>query len=132
MEQISMFCDEFPETQENEYTTKIKAPIYEPKNKKPHILELVDPLKANKLINEINNSSLPEEEKKFLIEAAKRHNVFNYELIADYYAHASPDMQDLMEKSALVIIDFNKAIRYGYVKYSQEIANIYKEENGKQ
>jgi hypothetical protein len=66
-----------------------------------------------------------DEEKAFLIEAAKRHNVFNYKLIADYYAHASGEMQHLMEHSALVIIDFADAIQYGYVKLADEIQNQY-------
>lgn len=130
MKQTSMFEEDNNPKEEKAYTSKIKAPIYEPKNKKPHILELVNTYKTSKLIHEINQSSVSEEEKNFLIEAAKRHNVFNYELIADYYPHASPEMQRLMEKSALVIIDFEDAIRNGYVKFSKEIADIYVEEHG--
>jgi hypothetical protein len=33
-----------------------------------------------------------------------------------------------MEKSGLVIIDFNKAIEYGFVKLSEQIAQLYGEE----
>lgn len=77
--------------------------------------------KTKRIINEINNSNVPEDEKRFLTEAAKRHTVFNYESIADYYAHATPEMQLLMERSALVIIDFEKAIQLGYVKLCDEI-----------
>ena len=55
-----------------------------------------------------------DEEKEFLIEAAKRHNRFNYRNIAEYYAQASPEMQQLMERSALVIIDIDDAIANGY------------------
>ena len=57
----------------------------------------------------------------FLKEAAHRHSIFNYTKIADYYAHASKEMQTLMEKSALVIIDFDKAIEYGFVHLQEEI-----------
>ena len=81
-------------------------------------------------MREIDNSNLPIEEKNFLMDAARRHNVFNYEKIADYYAHASPEMQNLMERSALVIIDFEKAIQLGYVKLCDEIRNQYLEEYG--
>jgi len=111
--------------EESKYTSKIKAPVYEPKNRKPHVLELVDKSKANRLINEIRISNVSDEEKAFLIEAARRHNVFNYKLIADYYAHSSEEMQHLMEHSALVIIDFEKAIEYGYVKLSDNITELY-------
>jgi len=115
---------------EKKYTSKIEAPIYEPKNKKPHILELCDKSKTQRLIKEIGNSNLPFEEKNFLLDAARRHNVFNYEKIADYYSHASPEMQRLMEKSALVIIDFEKAIQLGYIQLCEEIKNQYLEEYG--
>lgn len=119
------------EEKESKYTKAIGSPIYEPKNKKPHILELCDKSKTNRRIKEIENSFLPQDEKDFLIEAAKRHTVFNYEKIADYYSHSSKEMQNLMEKSALVIIDFQKAIEMGYIKLSKEIKKQYLEEYGK-
>jgi hypothetical protein len=131
MKQINMFGQMFAPDQENKkYSSKIEAPIYEPKNKKPHILELCNKTKTQRLMREIDRSSLPVEEKQFLTDAARRHLVFNYEKIADYYAHSSPEMQDLMEKSGLVIIDFDKAIQYGYVRLCEEINKQYLEEYG--
>jgi len=131
MKQFNLFGQEFaPKKEEQKYSSKIQAPIYEPKNKKPHILELLDKGKTTRLINEIEASSLPSEEKAFLIEAAKRHTVFNYEKIADYYAHSSKEMQNLMERSALVIIDIEKAIQLGYVRLCDEIRSQYLEEYG--
>ena len=115
---------------QKKYTTKIDAPIYEPKNQKPHILELYDNQKTKRLIREIDQSSLPTEEKMFLVDAARRHTIFNYEKIADYYANSSKEMQHLMERSGLVIIDFEKAIEYGYVKICEDIKNQYLEEYG--
>ena len=103
------------------YTTKVETPIYEPKNKCPHVLELVDCEKTKRLIREIERANIDEWEKKFLIEAAHRHSVFNYSKIADYYAHASKEMQGLMEKSALVIIDFDKSIEYGFTKLTEDL-----------
>jgi hypothetical protein len=130
MKQINLFGNQLVEKKEQKYSTKIEAPIYEPKNKKPHILEIYDKSKTTRLIREIDNSSLPIEEKNFLIDAARRHTIFNYEKIADYYAHSSKEMQYFMEKSALVIIDFEKAIQYGYVKLCDEIRTQYLEEYG--
>jgi len=124
MKQVNLFGG-IDDTSEKKYTSKIKAPIYEPKNKKPHLLELLDQSKAKRLINEIKQANIPEDEKLFLIEAAKRHNVFNYSRIADYYAHSSKEVQHLMERSALVIIDFDKAIQYGYTKLSNEVSQEY-------
>lgn len=113
---------------DKKYTSKIKAPIYEPKNKKPHILELCDKSKYLRLIKEIDNSNISIEDKQFLLDAAKRHIVFNYEKIADYYAHSSKEVQHLMEKSALVIIDLDKALQYGYMKLSYEMSQEFLKE----
>lgn len=131
MKQTNLFGAEFAPSQEKKYSTKIESPIYEPKNKQPHPLELFNNSKASRLINKINLSNVSVDEKKFLIEAAKRHTIFNYEKIADYYSHSSKEMQDLMEQSALIIIDFDKAIEHGYVKLCDEIRNQYLTEYGK-
>ena len=125
MKQINLFGSEFENKLETEYTQKITTPIYLPRLQKPHILELYDKQKTRRLLIEIDQSNLPIEEKTFLLEAARRHTVFNYEKIADYYAHASKEMQDFMERSALVIIDFDKAYELGYVKLAHEVANQY-------
>lgn len=131
MKQLNLFGpDPKEKIEEKKYTTKIESPIYEPKNKKPHILELYDKQKLQRLNREINNSNLPEEEKEFLKFAATRHVVFNYEKIADYYANSSKEMQNLMEMSALVIIDFEKAVQLGYVKLCDDIRKQYLEEYG--
>lgn len=131
MKQTNLFGQEFaPDKESLKYSSKIETPIYEPKNKKPHIMELCDKSKTHRLMVEIERSNLSYEEKVFLIDAARRHNVFNYEKIADYYSQSSPEMQKLMERSGLVIIDFEKAIEYGYVKLCEEIRKQYLEEHG--
>lgn len=109
---------------DKKYTTKVQIPQYLPKNEKPSIHSLVDDRKYRELLNQIYNSSLPEEEKEFLRMAATRHIVFNYSKIADYYAHSNKEMQKLMENSALVIIDIDDAIANGYVKLSESIKKI--------
>lgn len=131
MKQGNLFGQEFaPNTDDNKYSSKIETPIYEPKYKKPYLLELADNSKTKRLIREIKDSKLPDQEKDFLIEAAQRHTIFNYEKIADYYAHSNKEMQHFMERSALVIIDFQKAVEYGYVKLCKEIKNQYLEDYG--
>lgn len=110
------------------YTRKVKSPVYEITGKRPGLAELFDTKKVRALIEEIEASSQPEAVKAFLIEAAHRHAVFNYAKIAEFYAHADADLQTLMEKSALVIIDFNAAIENGYVKLTDELAQMYRED----
>jgi len=112
----------------NPYTNKIVIPIYEPTGPKPPISDCIDLSKTNQLIAKIEAADIPRDEKDFLIEAAKRHTVFTYQNIAEYYAHSSKDVQELMEDSALVIIDFDKAIENGFVKLSTDIASLYGQE----
>jgi len=125
MKQVDLFGSDSKGEEDKTYSSKIEAPIYEPKNKQPHILELCNKEKGKRLINRIESANITEEEKVFLKYAAMRHNVFNYEKIADYYAHASKDMQELMEQSALVIIDFEKAIQYGFIKLNDNIKKMF-------
>lgn len=110
---------------ELEYSKKIDTPAYTPKGDKPNLSELADLEKYNLMVNRIEQSPLPDDEKEFLINAARRHVVFDYAKIAEYYCHASKEMQELMEDSALVIIDFEKAIENGYVILSKQLEGIY-------
>jgi len=87
------------------------------------------------LKRKIEISNVSEEEKKFLTMAATRHLQFNYSLIAEYYAHASKEMQELMEQSALVIIDFEDAIKNGYTQLLDRFKKIEEKDilyNGEQ
>lgn len=110
------------------YSDKIEAPIYEPSHDKPHVLTLCDTTTTKALIREIDASTVSDEEKVMLRSAAWRHAVFHYERVADYYAHATPEMQRLIEKSALVIIDFDSAIERGFVELCDDIRKQYLEE----
>ena len=106
------------------YTFKTNIPQYEPKNKKPKLTDCVDVKKYRELKDKINKSNVSKIEKQFLLACATRHYIFNYSKIADYYSHASKEMQELMEDSALVIIDFDDAIAKGYVNLNKRINDI--------
>ena len=110
------------------YSNKITVPIYEPRNKKPPIEDLYDDTKAINLIADIKKSKLTQKEKDFLMAAASRHIVFNYSKVADFYAHASKECQELIEKSALVIVDYKQAIENGFVHLSAQIDDLNGEE----
>lgn len=120
------------EEEENPYTQKVETPTYEPVGSKPSLDELCDDSHAMGLIEDIKNSSLPEKEKVFLMAAASRHIVFDYGKIANYYAHSEKETQELMENSALVIIDFNKAIENGLVRLTAEIDGLFESEEDEQ
>lgn len=112
------------EMQDDKYTLKVKIPQYEITGECPEISDMLDSSKADELIQEVEAADITEEIREFLIQAARRHNVFNYRNIAEYYAHAEPEVQKLFEKSALVIIDVNDAIANGYVQLATDITDI--------
>jgi hypothetical protein len=113
------------DTEQEEYTKKIDIPTYEPKGEKPEVTELFNDEKTFELVANIKDSNLPQAEKDFLMLAAGRHTVLDFELIANYYAHSSKECQDLMEDNALVIIDFKKALELGYVRLSEKVSEQY-------
>ena len=121
---------ELPEEEDNPYSNKKHVPQYEPTGDFVDIMDLIDDEKTNELIQEIKESNVSDDEKNFLIKAAYRHLVFNYSKIADYYSNASEEMQILMEKSALVIIDIDDAIANGYVKLTKVVEDLIAEDDG--
>lgn len=106
------------------YTNKIEAPIYQPKGERPLIVDLIDRRKTQELLLQIEAAELPEELAGFLRLAAERHTVFKFREIAEFYCHATPEVQDLMERSGLVIIDFRKAIEYGFVNLTKRLGQL--------
>lgn len=111
-------------THKTKYTQKVDVPQYKPTGTKPKIEELIDESKAHNLLNDIIFSKVSLDERQFLMKATYRHLAFNYRKIAEYYAHASKEMQELMEKSALVIIDYEDAIKNGYARLSKRIKEL--------
>lgn len=118
------------ELDEDRYSDKALIPQYEIKGEEPTIDELYDTSKADALIKDIYEANVTDEQRDFLLASAYRHIVFNYSNIAEYYAHQDPEMQDLMERSALVIIDYDDAIAYGYSTLRKRIEKQRKEDVG--
>ena len=106
------------------YTAKIVAPIYEPKGECPKVSELFDHSKTAALIEGIKAAKLPIDTEAFLLLAAERHTSFHFRNIAEFYCHATPEVQDLMERSGLIIIDFDKAIEYGFVHMTERLGQL--------
>ena len=132
MEQFGFMYDiaeEIEKELDRVYTTKIKIPQYEITGEEPHINDLVDEFKVNNYLKEIEEANITEEQKEFLKKAVTRLYTFNYSNIAEYYAHQDKEMQSLMEKLALVIIDINDAIANGYVQLSGTLEEMLNDEN---
>lgn len=108
------------------YTNVIPKIQYVPKTRcKPSEISLYNLEKYNNLVKEIKSKNLDSEIEKFLLYSATRHIVFNYARIAEYYCHANKDVQELMEKSGLVIIDFDDAMENGYIELTKHLEELY-------
>ena len=103
---------------------KVEAPIYTPKGERPAVSDLTDRTKAEQLCAEIQQAALPDDVKTFLLQAAQRHVVYNFRNIAEFYCHATAGVQHLMERSGLIIIDFDKAIQNGFVHMTERLGKI--------
>ena len=113
---------------ENPYTQKTDIPQYDITGEDVTICDLFQDQKTKELIAEIEAAEISDEQKNFLKIAAYRHVIFNYQKIAEFYAKADRETQLLMEKSALVIIDINDAIKNGYTLLKDSISDIVLEE----
>lgn len=117
------------EDEPSPYTEKIASPIYEPKGERPTLNDCINTQRYDDLIDEIDSSSLSEDEKQFLKLAASRHIIFNYEKVAELYACVNLEFKQLLENSAMVIIDYDKAIELGYVQLTEKLKKIREAHN---
>jgi hypothetical protein len=125
----STFDEQEQKQLSEKYTHKIASPVYEVKGSRPSECELRDESLTNSLISEINEANLPNEIASFLRSAAQRHTVWNYRMVAEYYAHADSQVQALMERSALIIIDYNRAVELGFVQLTEAFAELFEDEH---
>lgn len=112
----------------NAYTAAINVPQYEVVGDQPGVFELYDDTRAKDLQRSILAADIPAEVAEFLLLATHRHVRFNYRKLAEYYPHATPEVQRLMEESALVIVDAEDAIRWGYARFMATVEELRAED----
>ena len=112
-----------PETDET-YTMKMEPPTYKVTGDCPDVADLLDTSKTDELLAAIEAADLPEDLRAYLRAAAYRHNRFHYGRAAEFYAHAEPAIQRLMEQSALVVVDFDDAIASGFVHTTKRLLDL--------
>jgi hypothetical protein len=109
---------------EEVYTHKIEPPIYTATGDCPDVAALTDSTRYTELLSHISSAGMPDDVQRFLAAAATRHIVFDYQDIAEYYCHATQEVQTLMEDSALVIIDYDRAVELGYVQVCTRLREL--------
>lgn len=108
----------------NPYTQKVDTIIYTPKGEMPTIDECVNLDKVRELHEEIDKAKLPKAEKEMLKATAYRFAEINFQKVAEYYAHAKPEMRRLMEAQVLVIIDVGGAIEKGFAEMKNDLLSL--------
>lgn len=108
------------------YTTKIPKIQYEPQGPKPAISDLYDAEKYWQYNNMIEKANVSDELKTFLKLAAARWVEFRFDRIAEFYAQSPKEIQELFEKLALVVIDFEDAIQLGIVEFTNKLHEYLK------
>ena len=106
------------------YSRKIQPPVYEITGAEPTIEECIDLAPVKRLLEEIEASNVSDAQKEMLRACAYRHAVIHFDQMAEYYAHQKPEMQDLMENNALVIIDYDKALERGFIEMTSRLQNL--------
>lgn len=119
------------DTDHSSFTREVKSPVYTATGDCPEVADLFDRTYCEELLADIDAAEdLPPDIRNFLRSAAERHTTFRFDRIAEFYCHADARTQDLFERSALVIIDFDKAVEYGFVEMRERFANLYSAEYG--
>lgn len=112
------------------YSVKVETPVYEPKRGVPPTVEkMVEWEKAEALAARVDKlEGVPEDVRTFLRFACYRFVKFHFDEIAEFYCHASLEVQRMMEDLALVIIDFNRATELGFVRLTDTFRELMKSE----
>jgi hypothetical protein len=108
----------------SDYSQAVKIPHYFIVGEQPAPTELYDNTHTQKLQGRIHQTEMPDDVRQFLLLASQRHTVFDYHKIAEFYPHTTPEIQQLMEESALVIIDSEDAIANGYAKFAKTMQEL--------
>ena len=113
------------------YTTKYTIPPFEPSDADYSLNDCIDVDSYVHLLETINKSLKKKEisapEAKFLKLCATRWIKFHHGKVAQWYAtKASPAMKTLLEKSAMVLLDLDKAVEYGIVKGAGHVDKVLK------
>lgn len=122
-DELEEFLNDDEESESDiEYTDKIETPEYQPTQDEPPTLsELYDTSRYEELIDAIEDAPVSGEFEQFLRFAAQRHIVFDYENIAEFFAHQDAEIQELMELLTLVIVDYDQAVEQGFVDFADTV-----------
>lgn len=114
------------------YSKVIGIPDFVPREDNVELENCINTEKYVKLVQEINASKVSEAEKKFLRLAATRWIQFRYDNVAQYFCtKSSPEMQKMLQRLAMVLIDFDDALENGLTNAQKFVYDLAKEQYAK-
>lgn len=107
-------------------------PVFETTDKDISLSECVNVDKYIELISEIEKSfadnKISSDEYKFLKLCATRWIKFNYANVAQYFCKkASPEMQQLLQRSVMILLDVDDAFKQEVIKAKSYISSLQSE-----
>lgn len=106
----------------------IKNMFYEPSGLATNLIDCIDTSRADALRCEIENLDISEEKKEIYKRIADRLIIYNFSLIAEYYANCDNLIEaELIERLSLVIPSVPTALKHNLVELSSEFYKQYKE-----
>lgn len=102
----------------------VSIPHYTPSEVCPDVSELADTSERDKLLSEIYSLDISDNHLRDLLQVRASFFVdFNFQKIADYYAHSSEEVQSVMKKLGLVIVIPKEAYDLGMCDFRNEVAD---------
>lgn len=120
-------------TNKQKYTNYANGiPTFEPNDEDTTLADCVNVDKYVELLNEVESAykanTISQDEYKFLKLAASRWLKFNYANVAQYFCKkASPEMQKLLQRSVMVLLDIDDAFKNEAVRAKSYISSLQKE-----
>ncbi len=110
-----------------DYSRKIESPVYTPTGLKiDDVRTLYDDTEVQDIEAHIAVADIPDDVRDMLMKAAQRFRRFDFGRVAEYYSQCTdPVVRALMERAAMVIVDFKQAIENGFVVLAEDIMNEY-------
>lgn len=116
----------------SEYCRKVESPVYVPTGEViASVAELYDETQVKELQAYIKAAKMPKDVRDMLMKSAERFRRFDFAKVAEYYSQCKDNaIRSLMERLAMVIVDFGGAVENGFVELTDRITEEYLKEYG--
>lgn len=113
-----------------EYSRKIESPIYVPTGDPiDDVATLYEETEVLEMQEQIRAADIPDDIRELLMKSAERFRRFNFDRVAEYYSQCEDEtVRALMERTAMVVVDFKQAIEKGFVVLADDVMNEYMKE----